>query len=367
MSYQDPWDVFKKKSDEKVKSVNKNTSDNNQKKPDKQTQFINFDFFSYNNKQFVLLAVTILFAIWLSTGVYIVKQEEKGIILRFSKYVRDAQPGLNYKIPYPVETIIKEPVARVRTIRVGESQASSFHNSLSSKYNSNSSTENLMLTGDENIINVVFEIQWKIDDLKKFAFNVKDQGVTLQDAAKSAIRDVISQQKLASILTNNRAKIEEDIKTLLQEILNSYNIGVEIVLVQMLKSDPPVQVIDAFKDVQTARVDKESEINKALAYENEVVYLAKGEAKRIVEEAKSYATKTINDATGNVARFDKIYEQYKNYPYATRQRMYIETMEDVFSKNQASIVDSNIKNVIISQQGSRIDKETIASQTQDGQ
>ncbi|MEN9782447.1 MAG: Modulator of FtsH protease HflK [Pseudomonadota bacterium] len=366
MSYQDPWDVFKKKSEEKAKSNNKSGFENNQKKPDNKPPLINFDFFSYNNKQFVFLALIIIFAIWLSTGVYIVKQEEKGIILRFSKYVRDAQPGLNYKIPYPVETIIKEPVARVRTIRIGESQAF-FQNSLSNKYSNNSSTENLMLTGDENIINVVFEIQWKIDDLKKFAFNVKDQGITLQDAAKSAIRDVISQQKLASILTNNRAKIEEDIKILLQEILNSYNIGVEIVLVQMLKSDPPVQVIDAFKDVQTARVDKESEINKALAYENEVVYLAKGEAKRIVEEAKSYATKTINDATGNVARFDKIYEQYKNYPYATRQRMYIETMEDVFSKNQAYIVDSNIKNVIISQKGSNVDKETIASQAQDGQ
>ena len=184
-------------------------------------------------------------------------------------------------------------------------------------------------------------------DLKKFIFGVRDKEQTIYDATQSAIREVISKRKLADILTSGRKEIEEETKELLQQMLYSYNMGVNVIVVQMLKIDPPAQVIDSFRDVQTARVDKESEINKAYKYRNDILPKVKGEAGKIIEDANGYAIAVVNRAKGEASKFNQVYEQYKNAPLVTRKRMYLEAMEEILSKNKAIIVDENVKNIFI--------------------
>ena len=186
-----------------------------------------------------------------------------------------------------------------------------------------------------------------IDFLKKFVFNVRDREQTIYDATQSVAREVISKRQLASILTSGRGEIEEEIKKLLQEMLNYYDMGVNILVVQMLKIDPPAQVIDSFRDVQTARVDKESEINKAYKYKNDILPKVRGEAGKMIEDANGYAIAVVNRAKGDASRFNQVYEQYKNAPFVTRKKMYLDAMEELFSKNKITIVDENVKNVFL--------------------
>ena len=239
-------------------------------------------------------------------------------------------------MPYPIEEVIKEATTRVRVLKIGGEDASE-----------TKLGEGWALTGDENIVNLELNVQWKIDDLKKFIFSVRDREQTIYDATQSAIREVVSKRKLASILTSDRGDIEEETKKLLQEMLNSYDIGVSVLLVQMLKIDPPSQVIDSFRDVQTARVDKESEINKAYKYKNDILPKVRGEAGKILEDAQGYAISVVNRAKGDASRFNQVYEQYKSAPFVTRKRMYLDAMEELFGKNKMMIVDENVKNVFL--------------------
>ena len=301
-------------------------------------------------KGFIFVFGFIIF-FWLISGFYIIKQEETAIIMRFGKYVRTEISGLHYHLPFPIEEVVKEATTRVRVIKIGGNK------------NNGELSEGWALTGDENIVNLELNVQWKIDDLKKFVFSVRDKEQTIYDAAQSAIREVISNRKLASILTSGRGEIEEETKKILQGIVDSYNIGVNIVLVQMLKIDPPAHVIDSFRDVQTARVDKESEINKAYKYKNDILPKIKGEAGKIIEDANGYAISVVNKAKGDASRFNQIYEQYKNAPYITRKRMYLETMENIFSNNSAIIVDENVKNLFLDGKKKDIKKELAQSQS----
>ena len=356
-----PWDDFEDNSKENIEQIKKTISKNKQNKNknsydnEEFNQDFIYNFFSSilnkvnfyknnNNKnktkvgnfQVFLLFICGIFALWLISGFYIVRQEENAIVMRFGKYVRDVESGLHYHIPYPVEDVVKEATTRVRVLKIGGDD--------------NASTklgEGWALTGDENIVNLELNVQWKIDDLKKFVFSVRDKEQTIYDATQSAIREVISRRKLADILTSGRGEIEEETKKLLQDMLNSYNMGVNVLVVQMLKIDPPAQVIDSFRDVQTARVDKESEINKAYKYKNDILPKVKGEAGKIVEDAKGYAISVVNRAKGDASRFNQVYEQYKNAPFVTRKRMYLDVMEGLFNKNQITIVDENVKNVFL--------------------
>ena len=358
-----PWDDFEDNSSEnkqvKNKSsrnaYNKSSKENKGENEENYNQDFIYDFFSSflnkvkfnknnNNKnktkvgnfQVFLLFICGIFALWLISGFYIVRQEENAIVMRFGKYVRDVESGLHYHIPYPVEDVVKEATTRVRVLKIGGDD------------NANTKLgEGWALTGDENIVNLELNVQWKIDDLKKFVFSVRDKEQTIYDATQSAIREVISRRKLADILTSGRGEIEEETKKLLQDMLNSYNMGVNVLVVQMLKIDPPAQVIDSFRDVQTARVDKESEINKAYKYKNDILPKVKGEAGKIVEDAKGYAISVVNRAKGDASRFNQVYEQYKNAPFVTRKRMYLDVMEGLFNKNQITIVDENVKNVFL--------------------
>ena len=372
MTFKNPWEDIN--LDKEKKSTDSNNSDKNKDKG----FFQDFNNFKSNNKKskknndnyyvdwffdkfintpdLIKKFIAVVVVLYVATGFYVIEPEENAVILRFGKFNRIATSGLNYHLPYPFESAIKESVKRVRIIKIGgDDSVNQYNNNTISSLLKNSNnnqinvqTTHLMLTGDENIIDVSFEVQWKVNNLKNFIFNIKDRNNTIHIAAESVLREVIGKNNLASILTNGRAGIELDAKNLLQNILDKYNSGVEIILVQMLKADPPVQVIDSFRDVQTARVDKESEINKALAYESNVVPNARGGVGKIKAESESYAIKTINTAKGNTLRFDQIYEQYRFAPYLTRKRIYLETMSNIFQNSDITIIDESFKNVFLS-------------------
>ena len=303
---------------------------------------------TFSTFKLFMIGCAVMLVLWLVSGFYIVRQEENGIVMRFGRYVRDAESGLHYHAPYPIEEVIKEATTRVRVLKIGGEDASE-----------TKLGEGWALTGDENIVNLELNVQWKIDDLKKFVFSVRDREQTIYDATQSAIREVVSKRKLASILTSDRGDIEEETKKLLQDMLNSYDIGVSVLLVQMLKIDPPAQVIDSFRDVQTARVDKESEINKAYKYKNDILPKVRGEAGKILEDAQGYAISVVNRAKGDASRFNQVYEQYKSAPFVTRKRMYLDAMEELFGKNKMMIVDENVKNVFLD--GKNINSEEKAA------
>ena len=309
-----------------------------------------------NFSLFLSVTVAILF-FWCLSGFYTVEQEERAVVMRFGKYVRDENSGLHYHLPYPIENVVKEATTRVRVIRIGGDDNANGNAKLG---------EGWALTGDENIVNLELNVQWKIDDLKKFVFNVRDKQQTIYDATQSAVREVISKRKLASILTSERGDIEKETKQLLQQMLDSYNIGVNVLVVQMLKIDPPLQVIDSFRDVQTARVDKESEINSAYKYKNDILPKVRGEAGKIIEDANGYAIAVVNKANGDASRFNQVYEQYKNAPFITRKRMYLDTMEDLLLNNKITIIDENVKNVFINN-NRNIDKRKVAISNIDSQ
>ena len=315
-----------------------------------------FNFKIKKNFHLFLTVISIITVLWFASGFYTVRQEENAIVMRLGKYVREEGAGLHYHLPFPIESVIKEATKRIRVIKIGGNESDSKNKELG---------EGWALTGDENIVNLELNVQWKIDDLKKFVFNVRDKQQTIYDATQSAIREVISKRKLASILTSGRSEIEEEAKQLLQQMLNSYDMGVTVLLVQMLKIDPPLQVIDSFRDVQTARVDKESEINKAYKYKNDILPKVRGEAGKIIEDARGHATSIVNRAKGDVLRFNQVYEQYKNAPFITRKRMYLDTMEELFNDSKITIVDENVKNVFldgknINQQEEKKKEEKIA-------
>ena len=367
------FDFFKKNT---VSRLNNEKSNKRKKIDFPSTEEVEDDFLSNINKIFSkfnpkfkftknlqLFFFTICFVLffWLLSGFYTIRQEENAVILRFGKYVRDADAGLHYHLPYPIENVIKEPTTRVRVIKIGgENYAGTKSDRVLG--------EGWALTGDENIVNLELNVQWKIDDLKKFVFNVRDREQTIYDATQSVAREVISKRQLASILTSGRGEIEEEIKKLLQEMLNYYDMGVNILVVQMLKIDPPAQVIDSFRDVQTARVDKESEINKAYKYKNDILPKVRGEAGKMIEDANGYAIAVVNRAKGDASRFNQVYEQYKNAPFVTRKKMYLDAMEELFSKNKITIVDENVKNVFLDNKDSSIgnkEKEAITADEAD--
>lgn len=297
------------------------------------------------------------------SGFYIIKPEETGIITRLGKYHRTIQSGLHYKMPFPIEKLHKEQTKRVRNIVIGIDEHNSVNEIIKHKRRLETRVMSgailpqvkeedrmdigLMLTGDENIASVQFEIQWRIADLSKFIFNVKYPDITVYNVGRSVFREIIGTNQLTEILTTGRGKIEKQSKELLQQILDEYGAGIDIILVQILKSDPPAKVVDSFRDVQTARVDKESAINKAMTYANEIIPKAKGDARRRIIEAEAYSVKVINDAKGEARKFDAIYSQYKNNPFVVRKKMYLDGMRQVFSNSDLVVIDKNIKTVVM--------------------
>ena len=199
-----------------------------------------------------------------------------------------------------------------------------------------------MLTGDENIVDIDFEVQWQISNIKDFVFNLEDPILAVRNAAESAMRAVIAQTPIVSALSDGKKQIESNVKIKLQEILDYYGSGVAINLVQLRRVDPPSEVIDSFRDVQTARADKEKEINKAEAYSNSIIPEARGKAEKKIQEAEAYKSKVIANAEGQVSRFDAVYRQYSRAKEVTKRRIYLETMEKIYRDTDKIIIDQNV-------------------------
>ncbi|MFD1696526.1 FtsH protease activity modulator HflK [Roseibium aestuarii] len=286
------------------------------------------------------LVVTVLAGLWLATGLYRVEEGEVGVELVFGEVTSQTGTGLNYNWPYPIGEVYLPQVELQREMTVGVQEFVTGSQVRSQEV----PAESLMLTGDENIVDVGFKVQWRIQNtsegIANFLFNIQNPEGTVKAVAESAMREVVGASKIDAILTENRASIQNDVSTLMQTTLDSYQAGIEITEVQMQRVDPPQQVIDAFRDVQAARADNDRIKNEATAYANRVVPEARGEAARILEAAAAYREQTIAEATGQSERFNQIYEQYKNAPDVTRERMYLETLEKVLGSNAKIIIDS---------------------------
>lgn len=277
----------------------------------------------------IAFAAAIIVMLWLSSGVYVINEGEQGVILRFGEYNRSATPGLNYHFPSPVETVIRVNVERTNREEIGF--RSGINGSLSTQRNI--PEESLMLTGDENIVDINFEVQWNIKDAKEYLFNVRDGNPrenTVKSAAESAMREIISRTTYREAIEGSgRSKTAIDTKKLLQEMLDAYGAGVQIHSIQVKKVDPPAQVIDAFRDVQTARADKEKAINQAEAYSNDVIPRARGQAEKVIQDAEGYKQQVVATSQGEASRFLAIYAQYIKAEAITKKRIYLETMEDI--------------------------------------
>jgi len=287
---------------------------------------------------FVFLILVVLAAL---VGFYAftfkVDPDEMGVVMRFGKVNRQEPPGLHFRLPYPIEEVRKPKVTAVNSIEIGMR--------LSEGRRGYSGTlreipeESLMLTGDENIVDIHFVVQWRIKDAQKYLFNIQNPDATAKDVAESAMREVVGQSNIQPIMTRAREETAEAVKKIIQDVLNTYNSGIEVTGVLLQKLDPPSQVIDAFRDVQAARADRERLQNEAAAYASRVLPEARGDAERILQAARGYREQTVAEANGQTSRFNKVLDEYKKAPDVTRRRLYLETMERVLGGVDKVIIE----------------------------
>ena len=284
----------------------------------------------------ILLAAIV---IWGFSGFFRVDPDELGVVLRFGRYVREVPPGLNYHLPYPIESVLTPKALRVNKIDIGMRVVEDLRRFSTIRY---VPEEILMLTCDENIVDVDFSVLWRIkpNGVGDYLFNIQQPEGTVKAVAESAMREVIGRSNIQPILTGARQNIEQGVHDLMQQVLDNYGAGVQITQVQLQKVDPPSQVIDAFRDVQAARADLERVQNEAQTYANRVVPDARGRAAQITQSAEAYREQAVAEAKGATSRFLKIYDEYKKAPDVTRQRLYLETMERLFGGTDKIIVDS---------------------------
>ncbi len=271
-------------------------------------------------------------AIWLLSGIYIVAPAEVGVVKRFGEFSRITPPGPHYHIPFPVESVLTPNVEQVRRMELGfrslnRDRTRTFEQGQSRKVED----ESLMLTGDENIVDIEFIVQYKIKDAEEYLFNVKDPDETVKKAAEAAMREIIGKNKVDEALTTGKMEIQNSARQLMQEIMDMYKAGVNVVAVQLANVHPPNEVVEAFKDVASAREDKSRYINEADAYRNDILPKARGQAAVITNQAEAYAEAKVRKAEGDAAKFLAIYEEYSKARDVTRKRLYLETMEKILS------------------------------------
>lgn len=284
----------------------------------------------------IVLAIIGVVLLWLASGFYRVQPDEQGIVLRFGAYNRTASPGLNYHLPSPIEEAFTPKVTRVSRIEIGYRSP---EGAARGERTGEVPQESLMLTGDENIVDINFTVFWVIKNAQDYLFNIRNPEPTVKVAAESAMREVIGHTEIASAFAEGRTKIETDTHNLLQEILDAYNSGIEVTQVQLQKVDPPAPVIDSFRDVQSAKIDLQRLVNEAQAYRNDVVPRAHGDATRVVQEAEAYRQQVVRQAEGDAQRFLSVYNSYKASEDVTARRLYIETMESILKGTNKIILD----------------------------
>lgn len=260
-----------------------------------------------------------LFGLWISSGFYFLDEKEQAVILQLGKYKETTDAGLHYHFPYPIESRIVKNVSSIRTYNVPKS---------------------LVLTGDENIVNAGFSVQYYISDLKNYILNARDPEVTLKIVSVSVFRDSVAHVDAQAAIATDRNRISSEVKTSLQELINEYELGIKITQIDLQDVDPPSPVRDAYLDVQRAVTDKENKINEAEAYRNKVVEEAQGTASRIRQSAKGYAVERLEKARGEAGQFEQVYNSYRLAPDVTKKRLYIEAMQDILQNSEKVIVDS---------------------------
>tara|TARA_B100000965_G_scaffold205281_1_gene171393 strand:+ start:2372 stop:3343 length:972 start_codon:yes stop_codon:yes gene_type:complete len=291
----------------------------------------------------VLPTIAIAIVIWLLLGLYSVGPDEVGVVQRFGKYNRVVGSGLNYHIPYPIETVKTPKVTEVKRIEIG------FRTVGKNQYRT-IEQESLMLTGDENIVDAELIVQYKIKDPIDYLFNFIGPELTLREASEASLRTVIGRHNIDEALTSGKLMIQEETKELLQIILDKYETGVIVVAVQLQDVSPPKQVIDAFKDVASAKEDKNRMINEAEGYRNDVIPKARGQAQAMIRESEGFRESRIKRAEGDVAKFKAIVKEYTKAKEVTKERLYLEAMEEILPGIDKYIVpngeDGNLLNLL---------------------
>ncbi len=280
------------------------------------------------------LIALLVVVIWLGTGFYIVDQGKRGVVLRFGKHVETTMPGPRWHMPFPVESVDVVNLEQVRTIEVGYRGSSE-----GGPGRSRELKESLMLTDDENIIDLQFAVQFNLKNAEDFLFNNRDPEDAVRGVAETAIREIVGKSRMDFVLYEGRAEVAVQAKKLMQDILDRYGSGINIVSVTMQNAQPPEQVQAAFDDAVKAGQDLERQKNEGQAYANDVIPKAHGNAARLLEEASGYKQRVINEAQGNASRFSQVLAQYEKAPQVTRQRLYLEAQEQILSNTSKVVVD----------------------------
>ncbi|MDT8375999.1 MAG: FtsH protease activity modulator HflK [Mariprofundaceae bacterium] len=273
--------------------------------------------------------------LWVATGIYVVAADEEAVVLRFGLHSATKGPGLNWHLPYPIESVEKLPVTRVQRLGIGFRD---FGEGRIRKV----PQEALMLTRDENIVDISFIVQYKIKSVENYLFNIDNGEKTVRDVAESAIREVIGRTAIDDVLTTKKAEVEVETQELIQSILDGYKAGISVSTVKLQDVQPPERVIKEFKDVASAREDKERAKNEAQAYANDIIPNARGEAKKMILDAEGYQKEVVERATGEGDRFGELLKAYRQAPEVTRKRLYIDTMQEVMSKADKVIVGESV-------------------------
>jgi membrane protease subunit HflK len=283
-----------------------------------------------------VVAVVIAF-LWLVSGFFIVQEGQTGVVMTFGKFSHSTQPGFNWRWPYPIQAHEVVNLSQVRTVEIG--YRSNVRNKLA--------RESLMLTDDENIIDIQFAVQYRLKDASEWVFNNRDQEETVKEVAETAIREIVGKSKMDFVLYEGREKVAFDTSALMQHILDRYKIGVLVTNVTMQAVQPPEQVQASFDDAVKAGQDRERQKNEGQAYANDVVPKARGAASRLLQESEGYRSRVVANAEGEAARFSKILTEYQKAPGITRDRMYIEAMQQIFSSTTKVMVDTKSSNSMI--------------------
>jgi membrane protease subunit HflK len=285
----------------------------------------------------------VLVGVWLLSGFYRVQPDEQGVVLRFGAFDRTTPPGLNYALPFPIESVTTPRVTRINRIDVGFRSQGEGPRPVPVRF---VPEESLMLTGDENIIDINFAVFWRIRDAGEFLFNVRNPEQTVKSAAESVMREVIGQTPIQPALTEARAQIEVAVRERTQAMLDQYRAGIEVAQVQLQKVDPPAAVIDAFRDVQRANTDRERLRNEAESFRNDIIPRARGEAERFVQEAQGDREGRVARARGEAERFAQILVAYSESRDVTRTRLYLETLEEILRETPTVLVDDRVQNLV---------------------
>lgn len=291
----------------------------------------------------VNLIIVALLGLYFASGFYTVGPDELGVVRRFGKHVASTGPGFHYRLPYPIETVVKPKVTEVKRVEIGFRTVSS---GPPARYDDRPE-ESTMLTGDENIVNAEMIVQYRIADAPKALFKISEPEMIIRDAAEAALRQVVGSRTIDEVLTEGKQQIQDDTKRLVQRILDTYDSGLLVVAVQLQDVHPPEAVQDAFKDVASAKEDKSKLINEAQGYRNDIIPRARGEAEKMLRDAEAYKAERVTKAEGDAAKFRSMLAEYQKGKTVTRTRMYLEAMEEILPNVELYIIDDKAGSGII--------------------